>query len=129
MFRPDDIENFNAAVKVWANDVRLEAIDDLDTLGVIHRANSKSPIPLKQAVKTAQSKRNGITYRVAFKIPRHSVFVHKGVGRDTPISMVGQTRRKAKPWLNPAIKRNMHQLEEIVQGHTGQMVLNAIIIR
>jgi hypothetical protein len=57
------------------------------------------------------------------------VFVHKGVGRGTKISQVGSTKRKAKPWLNPIIDRNLDRLADIVADHHGTLIVNALMIR
>ncbi|MDL5050668.1 hypothetical protein QQ054_32210 [Oscillatoria amoena NRMC-F 0135] len=43
--------------------------------------------------------RNGVIGAIGFKMPRHAVFIHKGVGRGYPIETVqggvlGQTRSK-----------------------------------
>lgn len=129
MFRPDDIDAFNDDVKSWTDEVKLEAVDRLYELGVVHRKGSPSKKALTSSVSTRQRQRNGITYRTSFVIPRHSVFLHKGVGKETPIELAGKTNRKAKKWLNPPIEDNFPKLENIVADHQGQMVLNAIIIK
>lgn len=129
MFRPEDMDKFNTDVKAWAGDTRQKAINELDALGVQASGVSKSPIPLRKALRAVVAKKDGITNRISFRIPRHAVFLHKGVGRGTTIAQVGSTKRKAKPWLNPPIENNLDKLADIVADHQGNMIVNALIIK
>jgi hypothetical protein len=129
MFRAEDIDSFNGDVGRWAKGTKEAAVAEMNALGIVHLENSKSPVPAQQALKTSQRKNAGITNRVSFKMPRHMVFVHKGVGRGTKISQVGSTGRKAKPWFNPVIEKALPNLADIVADHSGTMVLNAVIIK
>lgn len=129
MFRPEDLDRFNTDVKGWANDTRDEAIKELDALGVQASSLSRSPIPLRRALRAAVFLKSGVTNKISFKIPRHAVFLHKGVGRGTTISQVGSTKRRAKAFLNPPIEKNIDKLSTIVADHHGTMIVNAIIIK
>jgi hypothetical protein len=101
----------------------------MDALGIVHRSYSTSPVPAKKALRTGLRKKYGIVNRIGFRIPRHMVFVHKGVGRGTKISQAGSTNRKVKPFLNPVIDRNLDQLATIVADHGGTLIVNALMIR
>jgi hypothetical protein len=128
-FLPEDIDAFNTDVSKWTKDAKAEVISEIDALGIVHRENSTSPVPAKQAIKTSQGKKAGVVNKISFRMPRHMVFVHKGVGRGTKITQVGTTNRTAKPWFNPVIEKNLDNLVDIVADHQGTMVLNAIMIK
>lgn len=129
MFRPEDIDAYNNAVGDWTSDTKGQVISEMDALGIVHSEKSKSKVPAKKALRTALRKNAGVTNRISFKIPRHMVFVHKGVGRGTRISQVGTTKRKPKPFLNPVIEKNIGKLAEVVADHQGTMVVNALMIK
>jgi hypothetical protein len=57
------------------------------------------------------------------------VYVHKGVGRGTPIEKVGQTKRKAKEWYNPVIDRRIDELGDIVAEELGAAIVNNLFIK
>jgi len=128
-FRPTDIDSFNNDVGDWTRDTKSQVVDEMNSLGIIHRPGSTSPVPAQRALKTGLRKNAGITNRISFKFPRHLVFVHKGVGRGTTIGQVGSTSRKPKPFLNPVIDRNLDKLTGIVADHHGTLIVNALMIR
>lgn len=129
MFRPEDIDAYNAAVGDWTADAKSQVIAEMDALGIVHSEKSKSPVAAKKPLRTSLRKNAGVTNRISFKIPRHMVFVHKGVGRGTKISQVGTTNRKPKPFLNPVIEKNIGKLVDVVADHQGTMVVNALMIK
>lgn len=57
------------------------------------------------------------------------VYVHKGVGRGTPIEKVGQTNRKAKEWFNPVIDRRIDELADVVAEELGAALINNLLIK
>lgn len=128
-FLPEDVDVFNADVRQWAKATLLQIRSEINAQGIVHRENSKSSVPAKEAIKANPGKKDGVTSKVSFKMPRHMVFVHKGVGRGTKISAVGTTGRKAKPWFNPVLEKNIPNLVDIVADHHGAMILNAVMIR
>jgi hypothetical protein len=128
-FLPEDMDAFNTDVNKWTKDTKSEVVSEIGSLGIVHQENSKSPVPAQKAIKTSQRKNAGLVNRISFRMPRHMVFVHKGVGRGTKITDVGSTKRVAKPWFNPVIERKIDELVDIVADHQGAMVLNAIMIK
>ncbi|MEP7375533.1 MAG: hypothetical protein ABI675_19465 [Chitinophagaceae bacterium] len=129
MFRPEDLDKLNADVKAWAKDTKDKAINELDALGVQASSQSKSPIPLRRALRTVVTRKDGITNRISFKIPRYAIFLHKGVGRGTKISEAGSGKRVAKQFLNPPIENNLDKLADIVADNHGTLIVNALTIR
>jgi hypothetical protein len=129
MFQPQDMDAFNRDVSQWTKAAKDAAVAQISSLGIVHRENSKSPVPAQQALKTSQRKKAGVTSRISFRMPRHMVFVHKGVGKGTKITQVGSTNRKPKPWFNPVIEKALPDLLDIVADHQGTMVLNAVMIK
>ena len=67
---------------------------------------------------------------VGFRMPRHGVFVEKGVGRGHPISSVGaKLGRKAKPWFNPVLDAQVPKLANIAAKHGADIIAKTIFIR
>lgn len=128
-FLAEDMDAFNKDVSKWTKDTKAEVISEMNSLGIVHRENSQSPVPAQEAFKTSQGKKAGVVSKISFRMPRHMVFVHKGVGRGTKITEAGNSKRKAKAWFNPVIEKNMNDLVDIVADHQGAMVLNAIMIK
>lgn len=129
MFLVTDIDNFNADVDKWTKGSKDAVVNEMDSLGIVHRENSTSPVPAQKALKTSEKKNAGVINKISFKFPRHMVFVSKGVGRGTKASQVGSTNRKPKDWFNGPIERRMDELTDIVADHHGTMVLNALLIK
>ncbi len=57
------------------------------------------------------------------------VYVHKGVGRGTPIEKVGTTSRKPKELFNPVIDRRIDELADIVAEELGAALINNLLIK
>ena len=129
MFRPEDVDAFNQDVSSWSKKARQAMVSEMNALGIVHHEGSRSPVPAQQALKARVSKKDGTASRISFRMPRHLVFVHKGVGRGTKISQVGSTKRTAKPWFNPVVEQQLPELVDIVADHTGAMILNSIMIK
>lgn len=119
----------NKRITNWATKTKAQLIAEMQGLGIKHRKGSPSPKPAIQSIRQAIRKSGGLINRVGYKIPRHLVFVHKGVGRDTPIEKAGTTNRKAKPWFNPVIDKNMDELADIVAEEMGAAIVNNILIK
>jgi len=121
----------NERIKGWAGplNVLTKLRVAMDTLGIKHSANSKSPQAAQKALKDSYRKSDGLIQRISYQIPRHMIFVHKGVGRGTPIDKVGTTGRKAKPWFNPVIEANIDDLGDIVANELGDEIVNNILIK
>jgi hypothetical protein len=128
-FLPEDMDSFNADAARWAKGTKDAIVDQMNSLGIVHRDNSQSTVPAQQALKQSQRKNAGVVNKISFKFPRHMVFVAKGVGRGVPVSKAGQSNRKAKDWFNDPVEKRMDELTDIVADHHGAMVLNAILIK
>lgn len=128
-FLPQDIGAFNSDVGKWAKDSRADLVSEIKALGITHYDYSRSPVPAERALRMSIRNKVGVVNKIGFKMPRHMVFVHKGVGRGTKITQVGTTNRKPKPWFNPVIEKNLPDLVNIVADHNGTMVLNAVMIK
>lgn len=124
-FLPADIEKYNEDLDGWTGGTYKDVINEMNALGIQHRDYSKSPVPLQRALTTRQRKQEGVTNRISFQFPRHGVFVHKGVskghGKGNP--------RQAKEFLQPPVDRNFDKLGDIVLDGTGNMIINALLIR
>lgn len=114
----------NDNIKQWAK----KTASDLNSLENILQIKH-SPGSNWQSLSYGNKSQTGIINRVSFKMQRHAIFVHKGVGRGTPISMVGQTKRKAKPWFNPVIDKNIDSLADIVADSAADLIVNNVQIK
>jgi hypothetical protein len=119
----------NRKITQWATKTKAALISEMTALNIQHRSNSPSPRPAKQSVRQSTRKRGGLINRVGYNIPRHLVYVHKGVGRGTPIEKVGQTNRKAKEWFNPVIDKNIDELADVVAEEIGAAIVNNLLIK
>ncbi|MDH7463974.1 hypothetical protein QEG73_21915 [Chitinophagaceae bacterium 26-R-25] len=124
-----DYSSANNKMESWSDTTRDLLVAELLKLGIKHRFNSQSPRAAVQSLSDRLYQRNGIVNRISFKFPRHLIFVHKGVGRGTPISRVGQTGRQPKEWFNPVIDHRIEQLADIVAEDIGSAILNSLTIR
>jgi hypothetical protein len=129
MFRPEDIDAFNKDVATWRKNTLTLIKREIDAQNIIHRSYSPSEIAAAKALRASVIKNAGVANKIRFRMPRHMVFVSKGVGRGTKISQVGSTNRKAKPWFNPVIEKELSKLTDTVADHHGALILNAIMIK
>lgn len=111
-------------VKAWAKDNENALKSEAQKLGIIHRSNSPSTSSSTAAIKAAVTNRLGIPTKVSFKFARHLVFVHKGVGKGTPIGKAGTGARRAKEWFEPPIEKNIEKLADIVADELGESIVN-----
>ena len=118
----------NSRIQDWSFSVEDKLKQEMVSLGIRHRANSQSAIAAINALKTLLRRTDGLTDRISYQIPRHMIFVHKGVGKGTPAAMAGQTKRKAKPWFNPVVDQNINELADIVAEEMGSAIINNLLI-
>ncbi len=93
-----------------------------------HGLNRTEPEPLTN-INTRTSKNAGVINRIRFRFKKSGVFVHKGVGKGTPIEKVGSTNRKPKPWFNPVIEKYANEMMEEVADEYVDVAFNQILIR
>lgn len=124
-----DDASYNSEVKGWGGGTLKKIKDAASSYDIKHRADSQSPNSSIKALNVRYALKEGRVRAIAYKIRRHLVFVHKGVGKETPISKAGSTNRKAKPFFNEPIDENIDQLADIVAEHTGDMISNNILIQ
>jgi hypothetical protein len=86
-------------------------------------------VAAQRALTVRTPKKSGIISRISYTIPRHMIYVHKGVGRGTKIDQVGNTNRKAKPWFNPVIDANINKLADTVAEELGTEIINKMLIK
>jgi hypothetical protein len=119
----------NSKIVGWSKDILLKLRTEINNQGIRHVASSRSPQAAEKALVARTPKKGGLVERVSYIMPRHMIYVHKGVGRGTKISQVGNTNRKAKPWFNPIIEQNIDGLADIVAEELGSGIVNNILIR
>jgi hypothetical protein len=124
-----DFDIANAKIKLWGDQTLGKLKSEIGNLKIEHRANSTSPKAAANSTVVRTPKSGGLVSRVSYIFPRHMIYVHKGVGRGTKISEVGNTRRKAKPWFNPVIDQNIEELADIVASEMGAAIINNLLIK
>jgi hypothetical protein len=124
-----NFEKANERIQEWTIQTRTELKEQIRSEGILHRNNSRSPVAAVNALKTSLKRTDGLTSRISFKFPKHMIYVHKGVGKDTPIEKAGTTNRKAKPWFNPVIDERIDQLADIVVEEIGSAIINNLKIK
>jgi hypothetical protein len=122
-------EQANKKITAWAKSRKADLQQEMSSLGITHRKGSPSPRPAQQSIKDSTRKKDGLINRIGYNIPRHMVYVHKGVGRGTPIEKAGTTKRKAKPWFNPVIDRHINSLADTVAEELGSALINNLFIK
>jgi hypothetical protein len=119
----------NARIVGWAQSTKGDLVTEIRTLGIRHSDKSKSPKAAERSLTVRTPKKDKLISRVSYAIPRHMIYVHKGVGRGTTIDQVGSTNRVAKPWFNPVIERKIDELADIVAEEIGSEIINKLLIR
>lgn len=73
----------------------------------------------------------GQIFRIRYRMPKQGVWIHKGVGRGTPISKAGspQTKRKVKDWFNSPIQKPLERLAGQLANEGAELILNSVGIR
>jgi hypothetical protein len=102
----DDYKNLNSYIASKTKDAVFSLQKEQDRLGMKHDSDSL------KVINTRLRKQAGFVSRISFKFKKSGIFVHKGVGRGTPISKAGTTNRKAKEWFNPVIEKYANELME-----------------
>jgi len=113
-----DIEQLNNIITTRT----AKAVEDLKAeqgkLGMKHTSQG----PKLTSIKTQFREIYDVISRIRFSFKRSGIFVHKGVGRGTLASEVGNSLslRKPKPWFNPVIEKFADELtEEIADGQVS----------
>lgn len=120
----------NKRITNWATKTRTELVREIYVQGIRHTRESPSPQAAINSI-TQKTRKDpfGLINRIGYIIPRHMIYVHKGVGRGTPIEKVGQTSRKPKPWFNPVVERRIGELADIVADELGTDFINNLMIK
>jgi hypothetical protein len=123
-----DFEKVNTIINTKTRQAKQALIEEQSKLGMKHGLNRTEPEPLTN-INTRTSKNAGVINRIRFRFKKSGVFVHKGVGKGTPIEKVGSTNRKPKPWFNPVIEKYANEMMEEVADEYVDVAFNQILIR
>lgn len=120
--------NRNKAIRQWGNAAKAEMLTQIKTLGMNKGYGDTA------AMLQARFSGNPI-YSVGFRIPRHAIFAHKGVGKGYPINSIssggtkGRFMRKPKPFLNTVLDKRLPLLADIVAEHGANIFTSQIFIK
>jgi hypothetical protein len=123
-----DFEKVNNIITKKTREAKDALIAEQSKLNMQHGKNRTETDTLDK-LKTNTKKNAGVINRIRFKFKKSGVFVHKGVGKGTPIAKVGSTTRKAKPWFNPVIEKYANEMMEEVADEYVDVAFNQILIR
>lgn len=123
-----DFNKVNTIINAKTREAKDALVSEQSKLGMKHGKNKTEPEPLTN-INTRTSKNAGVINRIRFKFKKSGVFVHKGVGKGTPIEKVGSTTRVAKPWFNPVIEKYANEMMEAVADEYVDVAFNQILIR
>lgn len=130
MANNDDVfDPVNDRIARWANDRMPDLRTSIAQAGIKHVKRSPSKRAAVNSLRKTLRKNKGIISNIGYSIPRHMVFVEKGVGRGTTIGQAGNTTRRAKPWYNPVIDKNIEDLADIVAEELGSAIINNLLIK
>jgi len=124
-----DIAYENEKILSWDDKTFAAIKSEISALGIVHRPKSPSPKALSNSITRKYRKKAGMIDKLSFGMPRSGVFRHKGVGKGTPISMVGQTTRRPARWYSNPVDRNMPELQQIVAEADCTFVINNLTIK
>ena len=125
MFNYQDIEQYKADVQEWTRKSKGTTVNTMNALNIQHYPYSRNPEPLAKALRVLMRLKGDLPSKVVYRFPKSAVYVAKGVSRGHPIS----NPRQAKDWLNASIDKDFEELGDIVAEHTGDMIVNALMIK
>jgi hypothetical protein len=117
-----DFQTYNSEVREWTSLSLRDLKKELVRLNVKFSGTQYS---MSKLLRTAVRNQNGLASRISFKMPQHSIFLHKGVGRGRPAS----NPKGAKEWFNPIIERNLPALADRVANGQADFIINNLNIR
>lgn len=115
--------NRELLVQSWGRETLVKLKANISATGITY----SNPSSLKRVGVKFRRKRGEID-RISFNMPRHGIFVHLGVGRGTPKSKIGQTKRQAKEWFNPVIEKEIDKLADGLAENTAETISNNIYL-
>jgi hypothetical protein len=123
------LQTINEPINQWGQKTFGLLKQEIYKQGIRHANYSPSPKSALNSLQYKTRKRLGVINRLGYIMPRHMIYVHKGVGSGTPIGAVGSTNRKAKPWFNPVIARRIDELADTVALKMGDAIIENILIK
>ena len=125
-----DLDARNAAVRQWNSENIPLLKAEMQKLGIKKYSGAMMSYLKSRFYFTQQKDIRGIGY----KMPRHAVFVHKGVGLGYGINGVttkalGGKKRIPKPWFNNVIDKRIPILADEVAKYDADVLANNIFIK
>lgn len=145
-----DLEKYNQKVSQWTKEVTDKIKATGEVMGIEHRENSPSPKASLPKLRGGTKKADGAIDTISFKFPRILIYTHQGAGKGrggnkgskwidkygatketNPKSFgkMGTNGRRAKPFINTAIDRNIDQLGDIVAEELSSAIINKMFIK
>jgi hypothetical protein len=119
-----DLDNYNAEVKLWADNLIAAMRTTAAGMGMQHRPGSPSPGPSLQKFTAREYYDHGAVNRIGIRLPRTLIYPHKGAGKGyggnkgstwadkygekkttdpDSLGKMGTGNRKAKPFFNDTL--------------------------
>ena len=126
MSTPDPYIKYNQIIRTWNWPIPGYLKNQMRKLEV--RSYSGD---LYSALDFKYYQKFGQIFRIRYKMPKQGVWIHKGVGRGTPISQAGTatTKRVVKDWFNTPINTPLNRLSGQLAQEGAELIINNVGIR
>lgn len=145
------LDNYNAGVKEWADEIKSLFKSTGARFGIIHRENSPSPGPSINKFRNRFFSQDGAIAKIGITFPRSLIYPHKGAGKGrggaqgsrwvdrygnakktnpTSLGKMGTGGRKAKPFINEALdsEQGVNKLATLAAEHLGDALVGNLFI-
>lgn len=134
------LQQFNDDVKKWVANVKQELKSNVASF--VSNGGSN----LSKSISGKVYKKQGEAYRIGFSFRREGIYLHYGSGREYAGSVgshwidrygvkretnpnakfnQGTGKRRAMPWFDPVIERNINALADIVANYSADLAVDA----
>lgn len=126
-----DLDQFNSDISQAARAMRDEMKQRIQSLSSSQRNR------LYRSLRLNTGKKDGLIYKLGFKLKRHGVFMEKGVGRGYNMNGGSVVRtakgpqkkaRVPKPWFNPSVDAHAGNLADAAAKHYADLAMSRLKI-
>lgn len=123
-----DYDKINAGIREKTKGFLVRLKSRIKELDIKHVQSDTNQTPLSR-ITNKFSLDSGMINRIRFNFKKSGIYVHKGVGRGTKASQVGQTNRKPKEWFNPELEAFANELIEEIADETVELAFEKLRIK
>lgn len=127
----DRLERMDQEIRAWAKLTRGELVKSVLSLNLHEqiRFDGEDNVlkPLKKDIRYGLRKKQGDTEGVAFRFPRHGIFLERGVGKYRKANS-SAANRAARPWLYPVLDGAFDDLADLIEQGYGDIAASELRI-